>query len=101
MNKIIRLKAACVYVLLCSTCLFGQGRPYDGPVDAAGDIAFEREGFMDGNRVKLLFQNRTELSGWPRTDSSLWPNTIGGLKMNDGVGLLIGARVYLSKTDSF
>ncbi len=33
--------------------LFGQGKPYDGPDDPAGDISAIREGYMTGNRVFL------------------------------------------------
>ena len=76
-----------------------QSKIYEGPEDPAGDISAEREGWMNGNRVLLLFQNNTELSGWPRMDASRWPNTYDGRKMNDGVGLLIGARVMI-KEDS-
>ncbi|MDZ7269581.1 MAG: hypothetical protein ONB48_20030 [candidate division KSB1 bacterium] len=75
--------------------LYGQGRPYEGPEDPPGDIAAEREGFMTGNRVFLYFRNTTELSDWPRPDVSRWPNNADGVKMLDGVALLIGARVYL------
>jgi len=38
----------------CTHILLGQGKPYTGPEDPAGDIAAEREGFMNGNRI-LLF----------------------------------------------
>ncbi len=75
--------------------VFAQGRPYDGPEDPAGDLAAEREGYMTGNRVFLYFRNTTELSDWPRVDVSRWPNTYDGLKMLDGVALMIGAKVYL------
>ncbi|MCD6206320.1 MAG: hypothetical protein J7L22_11750 [Candidatus Marinimicrobia bacterium] len=75
--------------------LFGQGRKYEGPDDPAGDIAAERDGYMTGNRVKLFFRNTTELSDWPLEDASLWPNTFEGTRTLDGIGLLVGARVYL------
>ncbi|MBC8181801.1 hypothetical protein H8E88_11845 [candidate division KSB1 bacterium] len=80
---------------LVSAGLFAQGRPYEGPEDPAGDLAAEREGFMTGNRVFLYFRNTTELSDWPRRDVSKWPNNYQGVKMLDGVALMIGARVYL------
>ncbi|KAA3616465.1 MAG: hypothetical protein DWQ05_12090 [Calditrichaeota bacterium] len=79
--------------------LFAQGKEYNGPEDPAGDIAEEKEGFMTGNRINLYFRNTTELSDWPRVDASLWPNNADGVKMLDGIALLVGARVYI-KNDS-
>ena len=87
-----RLLAVC---LLGVTTLFGQGRPYEGPIDPAGDPAFEREGYMTGNRVLLYFQNTTELSSWQKPNVSRWPNNSLGTKMLDGIGLLVGAKVYI------
>ncbi|RMF10868.1 MAG: hypothetical protein D6762_00610 [Candidatus Neomarinimicrobiota bacterium] len=87
--------AALLSGLLFLTGLWGQGRPYEGPDDPAGDIAAEREGYMTGNRVFLYFRNTTELSDWPREDVSRWPNTYEGTKMLDGVALLVGAKVYI------
>lgn len=84
-----------VILLSVFSLLFGQGQPYEGPIDPAGDVAAEREGYMTGNRVFLYFRNTTELSDWPRADVSRWPNTHEGVKMLDGVALMIGARVYL------
>lgn len=79
--------------------LFGQGKIYEGPDDPAGDVAAEREGWMTGNRVLLYFKNSTELSDWApgggKEGSSKWPNTYEGVKMTDGIGLLIGARVFI------
>ncbi len=83
------------YLVFCLQALFAQGKPYEGPDDAAGDIAAEREGFMTGNRILLYFQNTSELSDWPRANASIWPNTFDGTRMLDGIGLLVGARVYL------
>ena len=73
-----------------------QGKQYEGPEDPAGDIAAEKEGYMTGNRVYIYFRNTTELSDWPRVNVSKWPNNPNGLKMTDGIGLLVGAKVYLS-----
>ena len=50
---------------------------------------------MEGNRVKLYFQNTTELSHWPEPDASKWPNDYSGVKMTDGVNVLITAQVFL------
>ncbi len=75
--------------------LLAQGRKYEGPEDGAGDPHLEREGFMTGNRVQLLFKNNTELGDYPRKDAARWPKGIGGNVMHDGLGLLISAPVFL------
>jgi hypothetical protein len=96
MNIIKKTIILLPFVLLCVFSLaFGQGKPYDGPDDPAGDIAAERVGYMTGNRVYLMFSNTTELSDWPREDVSRWPNDYTGTKMTDGVNILICAQVYL------
>jgi hypothetical protein len=82
-------------MLIKGLALFGQGKPYAGPEDPAGDIAAEREGYMTGNRVYLYFRNTTELSDWPKASVSKWPNSPEGVKMTDGVGLLVGAKVFI------
>ena len=91
MIKIINI----LFFFFSITFLIGQGRVYEGPEDPAGDIAAEREGYMTGNRVFLYFRNTTELSDWPKSNVSRWPNNLNGLKMVDGIGLLIGAKVYI------
>ncbi len=88
-----------IYLLFLSvfiaTAISAQGKPYEGPDDPAGDIAAEREGKMTGNRVLIKFQNTTELADWPNFDFSKWPNDNEGVGMIDGIGLMIGAVVYL------
>lgn len=89
--------------LIVVTDVSSQGKPYEGPEDGAGDKAVERIGVMEGNSVRCQFRNTTELSDWGAgTDpyASKWPNDFRGSKMNDGIALLIGARVYLKKTDA-
>ncbi|RKY57025.1 MAG: hypothetical protein DRP96_10660, partial [Candidatus Neomarinimicrobiota bacterium] len=86
-----------IMIFLLSIGLFGQGKIYDGPDDPAGDPTALREGYMDGNRVFLYFRNTTQLSDWPRVEVSKWPNTYEGAKMVDGIGLLIGAMVFLKE----
>ena len=49
------LKSTVVLILATSCLLMGQGKPYQGPEDSAGDIAAEREGYMTGNRVLFIF----------------------------------------------
>ncbi|MBN2105399.1 hypothetical protein JW835_15275 [bacterium] len=99
--KTIDHRSLTFITLLCTaTMLFSQGRPYDGPDDPAGDRALVRRGIMDGNRVRLQFRNTTELSDWGTGAdpfASKWPNTLDGVKMSDGIGLLIAARVYLKQ----
>ncbi|MDD9879187.1 MAG: hypothetical protein OXT08_00095 [Candidatus Marinimicrobia bacterium] len=88
------MKYLILFFVSC-TLAFSQGRVYKGPDDPAGDIAAEREGYMTGNRVYLYFRNNTELSDWPKTNVSRWPNNLDGVKMLDGIGLLVGAKVYI------
>ena len=83
-----------IFFILCNT-LYSQGKVYEGPEDPAGDIAAEKEGYMTGNRIFLYFRNTTELSDWPRANVSKWPNNPNGVKMVDGIGLLVGAKVYI------
>jgi hypothetical protein len=83
------------YILLLTSLIFSQGKKYEGPDDPAGDIAAEREGYMTGNRVFLYFRNNTELSDWPKVNVSRWPNNLDGVKMVDGIGLLVGAKIYI------
>ena len=83
------------FVTLFFSLIFAQGKPYAGPEDPAGDPSAEREGYMTGNRVLLYFKNTTELSDWPATNASRWPNNNDGVKMVDGIGLLVGAKVYI------
>ena len=81
--------------ILWAAAVLGQGRPYEGPDDPAADIAAERAAFMNGNRILLYYRNTTELSDWPRPDVSKWPNNFRGVKMLDGVGMMIAARIYV------
>ena len=94
MKKIINCLIVVIIIQLSLvSILLGQGKKYDGPEDPAGDIAAEREGYMTGNRVLLYFQNTTELSNWSegggKQGASRWPNTYEGVKMTDGIGLLV------------
>lgn len=84
-------------IILLGNLINGQGKEYDGPDDPAGDPTALREGYMDGNRVFLYFRNTTQLSDWPKVEVSKWPNTYEGAKMVDGIGLLIGAQVFITR----
>jgi len=97
--RIFHILGAILLILLIASSAFAQGKPYEGPDDPAGDVEAEREGYMTGNRILLYFQNTTELAKWTETYQgsqwSRWPNTPKGVRMLDGIGLLIGARVYM------
>ncbi|WP_456442533.1 hypothetical protein [Caldithrix abyssi] len=103
----IKLNVAFFVIMLfaLNLALIAQdhGKIYEGPDDPAGDIEAEREGYMTGNRILLYFQNTTELAKWTPTyrgsQWSRWPNTYDGVRMLDGIALLIGAKVYI-KNDS-
>ena len=91
-----KAKLLFLFLTLCFiNQILAQGKIYQGPDVPSGDIAAEREGYMTGNRVYLYFQNTTELADWPRVDASLWPDTYEGTRTLDGIGLLVGARVYV------
>jgi len=94
MSKIFLFILTC---LLLDGIIYGQGKLYKGPDDPAGDPAAIREGYMTGNRVLLYFRNSTQLSDWPKVEVSKWPNTYEGTKMVDGIGLLIGAQVFITQ----
>ena len=84
------------FSILLVSDLFAQGRIYEGPDDPAGDIAAERAGWMNGNRVLLFFRNTGETSDHIHgVMSSKWPNTLDGYKMHDGTTPMIGARIYI------
>jgi hypothetical protein len=89
--------ALIIIIMLMNSIIFGQGRRYDGPDDPAGDPTAIREGYMDGNRILLYFRNTSQLSDWPKVEVSKWPNTYEGAKMLDGIGLLIGAQVFITQ----
>lgn len=85
-------------IVLTASAVRAQKKPYEGPMDSAGDVAAEKIGWMEGNAVRIQVRNTTELSDWGTgTDpyATKWPNDFRGSKMNDGIGLLIGARVYI------
>ncbi len=94
MMKLMRI---IFFLCLVPAVLPGQGKPYEGPVDPAGDPAMERQGFMNGNRLKVLFTNNTQISDWPRPDASKWPNDYSGTKLVDVAAVLIGAEVYVTE----
>ena len=90
---------AAFILLLTLSIVQAQGLLYDGPDDEAGDITATREGYLSGNRVFTYFQNTTELGKWVSGATgglwSKWPNNDSGTRMTDGIGLMIGAKVYV------
>ncbi|MCB0730169.1 MAG: hypothetical protein KDC88_03960, partial [Ignavibacteriae bacterium] len=81
--------------ILISSNVYSQSRPYEGPDDPAGDIAAERTGWMNGNRVLMFYRNTTEIADHVSWFVNKWPNTLEGTKMHDGICLLLGARVFV------
>ncbi len=97
MKKILFILFSIGLLIAPNMDLWAQGRVYEGPEDGAGDPYLEREGFMIGNRIQLLFKNNTELGDYPRKDACRWPRGIGGNVMHDGLGLLITAPVFITQ----
>ena len=97
MKKILFILFTIGLLIAPNMDVLAQGRVYEGPEDGAGDPYLEREGFMIGNRVQLLFKNNTELGDYPRKDAVRWPRGIGGNVMHDGLGLLVTAPVFITQ----
>jgi len=100
-KKILRLILIGISII---SVVFPQGKKYEGPDDPAGDIAAIRAGVMNGNRVYLYFKNTTELSNWYSgevgPEFSGWPYGPDMQRALDGIGLLIGAKVFIKKSDN-
>lgn len=75
--------------------VLGQGRPYSGPDDPAGDPAAQRKGYFNGNRILVKFENNGRQGGWPEPAASKWPNDNTGSYMLDALALLLGGMVFL------
>ncbi len=60
--------------------------------DERGNIAFRREGVMDGNQVRTLFYNNGEVGQWPYQPSGEWPKGSGHSYL-DGVSVLIMSEI--------
>ncbi len=60
--------------------------------DEYGDILYRREGTMDGNQVRTLYNNNGEVGQWPFQPSGEWPKGTGHSYL-DGVCVLIGTEV--------
>jgi hypothetical protein len=97
MKRVFLILMCIGMIFLQYTDILAQGRVYDGPEDGAGDPYLEREGFMVGNRVQMMFKNNTELGDYPRKDAVRWPRGVGGNVMHDGLGLLVTAPVFITQ----
>ncbi|MBU1097606.1 MAG: hypothetical protein KKB34_14080 [Bacteroidetes bacterium] len=60
--------------------------------DAYGDVIYRREGIMDGNQIRTLFNNQGEVAHWPFQPSGEWPKGTGHSYL-DGVAVLIASQV--------
>jgi len=86
-----------VSILIPSTKLNAQSKPYEGPTDEAGDPGASRLGLMNGNRVSLQISNKVSFGGWPSPLVSLWPNDATGLNVFDSFNLIVGNMVFIQK----
>ncbi|RPH97050.1 MAG: hypothetical protein EHM72_14030, partial [Calditrichaeota bacterium] len=82
--------------------VLGQGRLYEGPEDPAGDISEIREGYMNGNRVLLYFQNNGQIAdifkfGYNNPSDSKWPNNFLGTRMIDVGTLVVFSKVFVTQ----
>jgi hypothetical protein len=99
-----RVKYLLIVLTFIPILIFGQGRPYEGPEDPAGDISEEREGYMNGNRALLYFKNAGQIAdifrfGYNNPRDSKWPNNFSGTRMIDVGTLVVFSKVYV-KNDS-
>ncbi|MEI7811353.1 MAG: hypothetical protein WCJ01_02890 [Ignavibacteria bacterium] len=57
-----------------------------------GDITYRKEGTLEGNRVRTLFQNQGEIAHWPYSPSCEWPKG-SGINNIDGNCVLISTEI--------
>ncbi|MCX6151878.1 MAG: T9SS type A sorting domain-containing protein [Ignavibacteriales bacterium] len=60
--------------------------------DAKGDLQYRRQGIMDGNLVRTLFDNCGMIGQWPNQPSGEWPKASGHSYL-DGLCVLIASEV--------
>jgi hypothetical protein len=97
MSKAITFISLVIFLLSLGSSSFAQGRAYEGPDDPAGDISQLREGYMNGNRVLLYFQNHAQMANWwsKGVGDSKWPNNYEGTRMIDGSHLVIFSQAFV------
>ena len=64
-----------------------------------GEQIERREGVLDGNRIRTLFNNAGEIGSWPNSPSGEWPKGTGHTYL-DGYCLLVAASVVAPGTGS-
>ena len=77
-----------ISITVFSSFVFGQGKPYDGPEDPAGDKDVKKIGWMNSNRILLYIENDGTISDMSIPQSSKWPNNYDGLRMIDQINLM-------------
>lgn len=65
--------------------------------DEYGQLQFRREGVMDGNQVRTLYNNNGEVGQWPFQPSGEWPKGTGQSYL-DGVCVLIATETIAPGT---
>lgn len=89
------IKVLITVLIVITSELCAQSKPYRGPTDESGEVGARRFGLMNGNRILLRFSNRISLGGWPNPNESLWPNDDTGLNTLDEFNLIIGNIVFI------
>lgn len=57
-----------------------------------GNIQYRKEGILQGNLVRTLFQNQGEVGHWPNSPSGEWPKG-SGIDNLDGVSVLVATEI--------
>ncbi|MCF8241631.1 MAG: hypothetical protein K9J16_09615 [Melioribacteraceae bacterium] len=83
-----------IIFFMCFTSIIGQDliQREEFRSDSLGAFKNRREGVMDGNQVRTLFQNNGEVGQWPFQPSGEWPKGTGHSYL-DGVAALISAEI--------
>jgi hypothetical protein len=63
-----------------------------------GNFDYRKEGVMDGNQIRTLFNNNGEVGHWPDQPSGEWPKGTGHSYL-DGVAVLIASEVIAPGTN--
>ncbi|MFC2084108.1 hypothetical protein ACFLS9_03545 [Bacteroidota bacterium] len=83
-----------IITMFCSSFIYGQVTPETEAYrnDQYGDVSNRREGIMDGNQIRTLFNNHGEVAHWPFQPSGEWPKGTGQSYL-DGVAVLIASEI--------
>lgn len=65
-----------------------------------GNFDYRKEGVMDGNQIRTLFNNNGEVGHWPDQPSGEWPKGTGHSYL-DGVAVLIASEIVAPGTNQF